>query len=124
MRLSWICSTLTEFRQSCYATEGSICSLSGLTSVRKSARTQKTFSSLFNVDKKDEINPSFLSTLDAIRTHDLPLRRRLLYPAELPGRGSRGSRQTFGFLGYLYIPSASYRIIKISFCKVYYFYCC
>ena len=27
----------------------------------------------------------FLFTLDAIRTHDLPLRRRLLYPAELPG---------------------------------------
>ncbi len=25
------------------------------------------------------------NTLDAIRTHDLPLRRRLLYPAELPG---------------------------------------
>ena len=30
-------------------------------------------------------HPLFLFTLDAIRTHDLPLRRRLLYPAELPG---------------------------------------
>ena len=26
-----------------------------------------------------------ISTLDAIRTHDLLLRRQLLYPAELPG---------------------------------------
>ena len=37
LTLSWICSTLTEFRQSCYATEGSICSLSGLISFRPSA---------------------------------------------------------------------------------------
>ena len=29
--------------------------------------------------------PFDLSTLDAIRTHDLLLRRQLLYPAELPG---------------------------------------
>ena len=39
---------------------------------------------LTKVNKKDGINPSFLFTPDAIRTHDLPLRRRLLYPAELP----------------------------------------
>ena len=45
----------------------------------------RLISSLSQANKKDEINPSFLFTLDAIRTHDLPLRRRLLYPAELPG---------------------------------------
>ena len=44
------------------------------------------FSHAHKVNKK-RIRTSlilFLFTLDAIRTHDLPLRRRLLYPAELP----------------------------------------
>ncbi len=39
LALSWICSTLTEFRQSCYATKGSICSLSGLVLLRPSANS-------------------------------------------------------------------------------------
>ena len=39
LTLSWICSTLTEFRQSCYATIGSICSLSGLVLLRPSANS-------------------------------------------------------------------------------------
>ncbi len=39
LTLSWICSTLTEFRQSCYATKGSICSLSGLVLLRPSANS-------------------------------------------------------------------------------------
>ncbi len=62
-------------------------------------------------------NYAIKNTLDAIRTHDLPLRRRLLYPAELPGLGSRGSKQTFGFVGYPYIPSEIYLIIKIFDCN-------
>ncbi len=59
------------------------------------------------------------NTRDAIRTHDLPLRRRLLYPAELLGLGSRGFKQAFGFLGYLYNPSYLYTNIKIFLCKVF-----
>ena len=37
--LSWICSTLTEFRTSCFATMYSICSLSGLVKFRPSANS-------------------------------------------------------------------------------------
>ena len=51
------------------------------------ARSERNrlISSLSQANKKTGISPVFLFTLDAIRTHDLPLRRRLLYPAELPG---------------------------------------
>ena len=37
--LSWICSTLTEFRTSCFATMYSICSLSGLVKFSPSANS-------------------------------------------------------------------------------------
>ena len=40
-RLSWICSTLTEFRFKHFVQVRSICSLSGLASVRKSARQSR-----------------------------------------------------------------------------------
>ena len=46
--------------------------------------------------------PAFCGTLDEIRTHDLPLRRRTLYPAELQGlinfslAGSKGPRLCLG----------------------------
>ena len=33
--------------------------------------------------QKKETDASFFFDSDAIRTHDLPLRRRMLYPAEL-----------------------------------------
>jgi len=38
-RLSWICSTLTECRFRYFVPVNSICSLSGINAVRKSART-------------------------------------------------------------------------------------
>ncbi len=31
---------------------------------------------------------------------------------------NRGSKQTFGFLGFLYIPSVTYAIIKIFDCNI------
>jgi hypothetical protein len=41
----------------------------------------------------------------------------LLYPAELPGLGSRGFRQAFGFWGTCIIPHTFYAIIKKNFGK-------
>ena len=74
-----------------------------------SAHSRRTLQSLesFLYVNKNRVRTSptlFLFTRDAIRTHDLPLRRRLLYPAELLGLGSRGFKQAFGFWGTCIIP--------------------
>ena len=37
----------------------------------------------YEKERNNRCYPSLFGTLDAIRTHDLPLRRRMLYPAEL-----------------------------------------
>ena len=34
--------------------------------------------------RKNRLNKGYNGIPDGIRTHDLPLRRRMLYPAELP----------------------------------------
>ena len=49
-RLSWICSTLTEFRFKHFVQVRSICSLSGLASVRKSARQSRHLKRLSFID--------------------------------------------------------------------------
>ena len=78
--------------------------------------------SIANKKRREKSRP-FLFTRDAIRTHDLPLRRRLLYPAELLGLGSRGLRQAFGLWGTCIIPHKIYVITKIFDCKMFYYFC-
>ncbi len=53
-------------------------------SARSPLERNWAFSSLSHEIRQDNKCHPVLFTLDAIRTHDLPLRRRLLYPAELP----------------------------------------
>ena len=54
--------------------------------------------------RQDKKTYPVLFTRDAIRTHDLPLRRRLLYPAELLGLGSRGLNKRLVSWGTCIIP--------------------
>ena len=76
--LSWICATLTEFRLRGFASAGSICSLSGLTSCRPSANPlnpHKAFK-VFTIRLLKTIEPQGLIVFNC--------RRRDLNPHRLP----------------------------------------